>query len=250
MTTLNINNVPGVVSGNAYITLNSNDEPTLVLENATLECDGKTGVNNGHYGSTFNIKVIGDCTITGKGVLFNPLYLDSETSTTIKGGGTLNLISANEDGKAGDAIYSGMEARLTLTDYTTVIAKSIDNSGYCDEGEGRFTIDSGYFCAYSEKWYPVWLPSQFLLGTGIECRYPVGGQAWGNYVYDANGAPVQGDWVMFGYDTQVMDELITGVDNVNANLNPNEGIFNLAGQRLSKMQKGINIVGGKKVLVK
>ena len=131
-----------------------------------------------------------------------------------------------------------------------VLAYLLRLAGYCDEGEGRFTIDSGYFCAYSEKWYPVWLPSQFLLGTGIECRYPVGGQAWGNYVYDANGAPVQGDWVMFGYDTQVMDELITGVDNVNANLNPNEGIFNLAGQRLSKMQKGINIVGGKKVLVK
>ena len=29
-----------------------------------------------------------------------------------------------------------------------------------------------------------------------------------------------------------------------------EGIFNLAGQRLGKMQKGINIVNGKKVIVK
>ena len=29
-----------------------------------------------------------------------------------------------------------------------------------------------------------------------------------------------------------------------------QGIYNLAGQRLRKMQKGINIVGGKKILVK
>ena len=40
----------------------------------------------------------------------------------------------------------------------------------------------------------------------------------------------------------------TGISDVNANINANERIFNLAGQRLSKIQKGINIVGSKKVL--
>ena len=40
----------------------------------------------------------------------------------------------------------------------------------------------------------------------------------------------------------------TGIIDLNANLNANEGIYNLAGQRLSKMQKGINIINGKKVL--
>ena len=38
----------------------------------------------------------------------------------------------------------------------------------------------------------------------------------------------------------------TGISNVNTNAN--EKIYNLAGQRLSKIQKGINIVGNKKVL--
>ena len=38
--------------------------------------------------------------------------------------------------------------------------------------------------------------------------------------------------------------------DVNVNTNFGEGIYNLAGQRLSKMQKGINIVNKKKVLVK
>ena len=44
----------------------------------------------------------------------------------------------------------------------------------------------------------------------------------------------------------------TGIDDVNANLNDsgnlNEAIYNLAGQRLNKMQKGINIINGKKIL--
>ncbi|MCR4593238.1 MAG: hypothetical protein K5672_08860 [Bacteroidaceae bacterium] len=40
-----------------------------------------------------------------------------------------------------------------------------------------------------------------------------------------------------------------GIANVNVNDNVNKtGIYNLAGQRLSKLQKGINIVGGKKIL--
>ena len=40
----------------------------------------------------------------------------------------------------------------------------------------------------------------------------------------------------------------TGIINLNDNLNLNEPIYNLSGQRLQKMQKGINIVGNKKVL--
>ena len=53
-------------------------------------------------------------------------------------------------------------------------------------------------------------------------------------------------WKQFWIETP------TGVNNLNANdnLNANEDIYNLAGQRVSKMQKGINIIGGKKVMVK
>ena len=41
----------------------------------------------------------------------------------------------------------------------------------------------------------------------------------------------------------------TGIENVNVNGNVNEGaIYNLSGQRISKLQKGINIVDGKKIL--
>ena len=42
----------------------------------------------------------------------------------------------------------------------------------------------------------------------------------------------------------------TGIDNLNANVNANEAIYNVAGQRVNKMQKGIYINNGKKTLVK
>ncbi len=42
----------------------------------------------------------------------------------------------------------------------------------------------------------------------------------------------------------------TGISNIDANLNDNINIYNIAGQRLQKMQKGINIVNGKKIAVK
>ena len=46
------------------------------------------------------------------------------------------------------------------------------------------------------------------------------------------------------------DDIETGIANVDANLNVNDNanIYNVAGQRLQKMQKGVNIIGGKKIL--
>lgn len=55
-------------------------------------------------------------------------------------------------------------------------------------------------------------------------------------------APVKGFVIDFGDDA-------TGIENLNVNDNLNEGaIYNVAGQRLNKMQKGINIMNGKKIL--
>ena len=48
--------------------------------------------------------------------------------------------------------------------------------------------------------------------------------------------------------TLLDDDDPTGIENVNVNLNNSENIYNVAGQRLSKMQKGINIINGKKIL--
>jgi len=44
------------------------------------------------------------------------------------------------------------------------------------------------------------------------------------------------------------EDTSTGIDNINTNLNHNDKIYNLAGQRLQKAQKGVNIINGKKTL--
>ena len=54
---------------------------------------------------------------------------------------------------------------------------------------------------------------------------------------------------VFVLNTGYEDELITGIAGVNANAD-DDAIYNLAGQRISKTQKGVNIVGSKKILVK
>lgn len=80
--------------------------------------------------------------------------------------------------------------------------------------------------------------------------YPVGnsehtvtipaGKAYLEYTGGSNG--VKGFTFVFDDDDP------TGISNLNVNDNLNEAIYNLAGQRLNKMQKGINIVNGKKIL--
>lgn len=50
--------------------------------------------------------------------------------------------------------------------------------------------------------------------------------------------------------TAVTEHDATGINGIEANVNNNNAIFNIAGQRLQKLQKGLNIVGGKKIIVK
>ena len=50
----------------------------------------------------------------------------------------------------------------------------------------------------------------------------------------------------YGFD----EDDATGISNLNLDANLNEAIYNLAGQRMQKLQKGINIVEGKKIVIK
>jgi hypothetical protein len=59
-----------------------------------------------------------------------------------------------------------------------------------------------------------------------------------------------GNYHVTGWVTLARQDYIDGIDNVNANVNLNEGIYNLAGQRVGEKYKGIVIMNGKKVLKK
>ena len=87
-------------------------------------------------------------------------------------------------------------------------------------------------------------------------RYPDGGKR--TYLMTrptiaaTNTLTSYSEW-LYGFDENFDEEsFLTGITKVSPIGETEEGayIFNLAGQRLSKAQRGINIVGGKKVLVK
>ncbi len=46
------------------------------------------------------------------------------------------------------------------------------------------------------------------------------------------------------------EDFVDGISPLANSSTEKEGVYNLTGQRLSKAQKGINIIGGRKVLVK
>ena len=59
------------------------------------------------------------------------------------------------------------------------------------------------------------------------------------------------DGIGLNFGDMSMLDLITGIKTIgNGQQTAGDAIYNVAGQRLSKMQKGVNIVGDKKVLVK
>ena len=243
MTSRDFYNVPGVVSGNAYLrdeiyAVRWKNEPTLVLDNARLIWNSGLNLPTGQL----TIKVIGNSSISvPNGIGFD---LDPGTYTTIEGGGKL-YISADYP------IETFVVTYLTIQDNTTVLAHG-RSQGYRDNDGAIFTIkDGATFCAYGETGSPIQLDSNpITFGSGIDVRYPVGAYmgSWG--VLNADGTAVTKDWVVIGPDNQATQDLITGVASPKSSPEGNDFIYNLAGQRLSKPQKGINIVGGKKVLIK
>ena len=258
MTSRDFYNVPGVVSGNAYIKdefvlggdnhLHWKKEPTLVLDNATLEWDTTGyGLNNHDTGQAgLTIKALGDCTIKAPNAVA-ALEIDIAKMITIEGGGTLHIISGQYP------IETYIVSTLRIQDGTTVIAKSENGySAVWDQDGADIEIrDGGVFAAFG-KHEPIWLDSngEFIFGEGIALRYPIGAYVGsGNNIYNADGTKVMNDWVVIGPDNQATQDLITGVASPKSSPEGNDFIYNLAGQRLSKPQKGINIVGGKKVLI-
>lgn len=263
LTSRDFYNVPGVVSGKAYIkdefvlggenNLRWKKEPKLVLDNATLEWDTTGyGLNNHDTGQAgLTIKALGDCTIKAPNAVA-ALEIDIAKMITIEGGGTLHIISGQYP------IETYIVSTLRIQDGTTVIAKSENGySAVWDQDGADIEIrDGGVFAAFG-KHEPIWLDSngEFILGEGIALRYPIDAYIGSNNnIYYADGTEVKNDWVVIGPDNATTWELIDGVGIVNAddndNLNASKGIYNLAGQKVGESYKGIVIKNGKKIIKK
>lgn len=252
LTSLNFYNIPGLKSGTAYFYDESSGLgwsgylPTLVLNNAKIE--GEKGLYNN---DCYDLKIIarGNNSITATD--WTGFDTDPAVMTTISGGGTL-WITATGDRNSG--IYNADVSTLKITDGTKVICQG-DGYGFFDDGGSLYIQGNSILACYGNKSASVELPaeSKCKFDSNIGVRYPVGAYIGNGYhvFYAGTTTDVQQDWVVFGPDNQATQDLITSIPKVSSLGETEEGaIYNLAGQRLQKMQRGINIVGGQKVLVK
>ena len=98
-----------------------------------------------------------------------------------------------------------------------------------------------------------WVAVTFLGNSGDLIYVPLTFQADGEYeikLYDIGIANDEATAKSIATSTEATCTLYvgtTGINGVNAD-NENAPVYNLAGQRLSKVQKGVNIIGSKKVI--
>ena len=150
---------------------------------------------------------------------------------TDNGNGWLRLNLLGEDGKS---IPAGTPVLLRGTSTTSVTATIADVDDIDTEGN----VLSGTYLTMEHG-------DNLVLGKidGVPGFYKYNFDIKPNKAYIAASAEAKAYKFMFD------DEDATAIDNVNGNGNAdNAAIYNIAGQRISKLQKGINIVNGKKVL--
>ena len=189
--------------------------------------------------STFNITLNGPIDASYYATLCVPydIELSGATAYTLtKDGTTLNMSEGMTTVNAGTPVL------LVGTALTATVAVGTNYSATASES----TALTGSFLEIAE----FAGGTHYTLGTDDT---KVGFFHWDGTTLGANrayvagntGGNVKGFYLNF-------DELVDGIKGIdNGQLTKDDAaIFNLAGQRLSKLQKGVNIVNGKKVLVK
>ena len=162
----------------------------------------------------------------------------------------------DEDGKVYSVVADGPDNRYAFNDENgvTKFAWQVENTYPFDEriktSEGVFYYPSSMLGAY----YRFDQNPEAYCNT-IQIEVPAGSDLRLGF---RKNTSVSGDWVIFddfqlfylGGDLDQKPEVPESINELAANKAKAPAIYNLAGQRINALQKGLNIVGGKKVLVK
>ena len=169
------------------------------------------------------------------------LYLYFKDASTITAGKPF-LIKWTSGSNISNPVFSNVVINNADPDDPDVKAISNDKAVY-------------FVGTYSQKNYPTANPNNFFLGAANTLYYPVAGASIGAmrayFVYDPD-APAPGPSSIKQFVLNFGEDSTTGVESVQVSsfkVQDSE-IFNLAGQRMNRLQKGINIVNGKKVIIK
>ena len=161
------------------------------------------------------------------------VYTYSETSEES------NNVTINFNAKEGNTIAANVPV---LIGEATASKAAVFNSMMFKSGE---TNVAGNFVTFKGIYAPITVAEgDYFIGNGALCKSEgaTSLKAFRAYLDATDEVSVK----MFVGD----EEIATGIDTIeNGQLTiDNAPIYNLAGQRLQKMQKGINIVNGKKIL--
>ena len=119
----------------------------------------------------------------------------------------------------------------------------ISNVKLSEEVSGKYT---NYYATDEDGVNKMMLYDKFKLGI----EFPT---ADNTKTYTITGilgsAKLSGTEVNELFPTKAVEETVSGISSIEAE-NAQEAVYNLNGQRLAKPQKGLNIIGGKKVIVK
>ena len=119
----------------------------------------------------------------------------------------------------------------------------------CELGDGKSVTFKG---TYGYTSFTDDDQSILFMGEGNTLYYPKNGASIGaqRAFFELGGITAGAAKSLIKEFVLTFGEDADGIKNLNVDDNLNETIYNLAGQRLGKTQKGINIVNGKKVIIK
>ena len=211
---------------------------TLTLQNAIIHASEDYGIQSNI--PDLKIRLIGDNVIISDNTIGVGI---NEGPVTFLGGGSLDI-------KAGGMGFWTC-SDVFLTNGVNITAESLHETASGFQGwsnslstltmSGSETIlrAKGGSNGSVTSFHALNLSDDLVLGD------PVGATFVPDIGVVKNGSVVANEWV-----TIASQDFIDGIKEVKDSKRFNDNIYNLVGQRLSKPQKGINIIGGKKVLVK
>ena len=141
---------------------------------------------------------------------------------------------------------------LTSLDLSSFNTANVTSMGY------MFYKCSNLTTIYvSDLWLTISVNRNYLMfmcyrDVFTSCTSLVGGQGtvYAEKRTDVNYAVIDGGPVYPGYFTDIADKRETGIQSATKDCETPSAIYNLSGSKLACPQKGINIIGGKKVIVK
>lgn len=235
----------------AIVLANSGDNTDLILEHSGEKCCVILADRSFSIGKWYTLCLPFNLTIAGSPLAGADARELDEENTRIEGK-TLKLeFTSVDELEAGQPYIIRWESGANIVNpvFVDVTIVPESNPSICNIDEEKSLYFEGSY-AY-QKFTEVDQSKLFISNNTfyyVGVNTTIGAQRGyfqlNGFIYDISSTNTGG---VKEFGIAFLDEDPTGIDNVNDNLNDG-AIYNLAGQRIGKMQKGINIVNGKKIL--